>query len=212
MFDQPQTKLALRVCTPFLQWFPPTKPHFQFCPSNVPFHLKHDPRRWPGSVSARGSVVGTPMGSPPVGLEVKLSTYRGSREASGLPAQLGHARPLPGCGRPEDYIRPRSQRGRFWRATPSEGGATPTRRGVVSTRRGKGAEIACARSVTDRAPHVSGGDGGSGGCWERDAQRGRGSRRGGSGFAGPSPDECTRGSSPLEAASGESKGLGEGRP
>lgn len=104
--DQLQTKLALHVCMPFLQWFPPTELHFQFCPSNVPFHLKHDPRRWPGFVAARSRVVGTPTGSPPVGQEVKLRAYRGSGEASGLPAQLGPAPPLLGCGRPEGNITP----------------------------------------------------------------------------------------------------------
>ncbi|XP_017364261.1 DNA polymerase epsilon subunit 4 isoform X1 [Cebus imitator] len=72
---------------------------------------------------------------------------------------------------------------------------------------------ACARAVGGRAQHVQGqdGGGGGGGFRKRDSPRGGRNRWGDSGLAARSPNECAWGTS-LEAASGASKGLGEGGP
>lgn len=76
--------------------------------------------------------------------------------------------------------------------------------------RGKGAGVACARTVGGRAQHAWGPDGGGGG-WKWDTPRGGGAQWGGSGPAAAGPDECARSSS-LEVAVSASEGLGEGGP
>lgn len=80
---------------------------------------------------------------------------------------------------------------------------------MAPSARGKGAGVACARTVGGRAQHARGPDGGGG--WKRDAPGGGGAQWGGSGSAAPSPDECARGSS-LKAAFSASEGFGEGGP